>query len=596
MIKKYTKARPEPRKDTRPNGKSRNGKSPTGPKAASGTTRTQGGTRDPFRRITPSPREKNTLEPCFLKAKRTPEIINPAPGGSKSPEVIELEDGEIPPVVEVNPEPNDMGGKASVPRVLRRVADAIEVEEGEIRDGSPLPEEVPLPRDSGTGSTSDVSHVTPRTWKKNDGKGVKGRARRLLPTPSRSSGIPDTEQSPDGDFSPPEARRQLAADFQRLSSRPTIRDIRGGPPSEPARRREMTRHRLPPFKDRRIVSLPDLEELRYRGCRTYEWRKRGGSLGREGRITPRDFRQRIVPKKRELRQDGVVSQREGRIMQERRKRSRDSGETKRRQLPRRGSPFPVVDLTEDEDEGRPTVADRRRALDALEAVGARYQELLEKFAHDYGSEDDERSQGRKKKPRVLSIPGEVSRDETGVRRPGFPVVAPRSPCYVPRPVVPPTRGGLDPLVIDEDNDAVQVRRSGSVAQGGGGPQAPQSPPPVPSPTEGSLLPPPRMRSPPVPLPEPRPRPMLGPMPARQPPPPQRPPGPTPRPDGPPPRALRPRVRAPPPGEPRGRGGMPGTGSRATQKRRLRRERAELFAAAAAAAARFDGSSPPPLDG
>ena len=204
-------------------------------------------------------------------------------------------------------------------------------------------------------------------------------------------------------------------------------------------------------------------------------------MGREGRITPRDFRQGIIPKKRELRQDGMVSRREGRILQERRKRSRDSGEPRHRQQPLHDPPFPVVDLTEDEEDDKPIVADRQRALDALQATGARYQRLLDRFAHEYGSEEDEKEQGKQKKPRVLNVKGELPRDESGVRQPGFPVAAPQQPCFARRPLAPPAGGDLEPLVIDEDYNAVQVQRSGSMEREDRDPQAPQSPPPVPPP-------------------------------------------------------------------------------------------------------------------
>ena len=45
-------------------------------------------------------------------------------------------------------------------------------------------------------------------------------------------------------------------------------------------------------------------------------------------------------------------------LKERRKRSRGSGESKGRPLSRREPPFPVIDLTEDEADDKPTVADR----------------------------------------------------------------------------------------------------------------------------------------------------------------------------------------------------------------------------------------------
>ena len=263
---------------------------------------------------------------------------------------------------------------------------------------------------------------------------------------------------------------------------------------------------------------------------------------------------------------------------------------------------------------------RQRALKDLRAAGARYQALLDQFASKYGDSEEE-DKPAPKKPRVIPIPGLVPRTEEGPGRPGLPPVAPQPPSRGPRPASrrsEPTSSSTEELPAggteearDDDLDAVQVRPAEPVegqshsfpdteseTTGEPAPQQPvpdlESPPGLslrgcasPNPTPpgqphlgGSGSPPPPIlpyRRPPTPsdpLRERGDRELANPR--RQSPAP-----------GAPPRALRPRVRAPPPGEHRGGcGGLPGTGSWATRQRRLRRKRAEMFAAAAEAAGRM----------
>ena len=84
---------------------------------------------------------------------------------TKSPEVIEIEDGEIPAIDDaslarkVAPQKTDMGKKMSLPQVLRTFADALE--EGEIAETGP----------GATESSRDQNKESPaKTWKKNGGK------------------------------------------------------------------------------------------------------------------------------------------------------------------------------------------------------------------------------------------------------------------------------------------------------------------------------------------------------------------------------------------------------------------------------------------
>ena len=120
-----------------------------------------------------------------------------------------------------------MGKALSLPKVLRTVADALE--ERELED-SPSSQGPDAP------GCSEGASVGPqpaeKTWKKNGGRNVKGRA--------AAGRVDESTKRPEG----------------RGRSRPLL-----------------------PFADWKFKSLPDLEDLYYHG-QTYEWRKRGGSLGR----------------------------------------------------------------------------------------------------------------------------------------------------------------------------------------------------------------------------------------------------------------------------------------------------------------------------
>ena len=234
-----------------------------------------------------------------------------------------------------------------------------------------------------------------KVWKKNDGKGVKGRARtQSQGTSEHSRQPPSTESS-----SLEELRESLEA-----QQRP-----------------------LEPFKDRRINSLPNLESLQYQGC-TYEWRKRGGSVGRHGRITPKDFRPSLTPQLRVLRMEGVVSTHERHILEERKQKQSRARSACCQPVPAR-RPAPIIDLTEEsEEEEVHEIADRREALTSLQKAGAKYQALLDQFARKYGDDKDlvEAKQARKK-PKWSFPPGFVTWDEPGYRRPGLPPSAPQPP-------------------------------------------------------------------------------------------------------------------------------------------------------------------------
>ena len=329
-------------------------------------------------------------------------------------------------------------------------------------------------------------------------------------------------------------------------------------------------------------------------------------MGRQGLVTPRDFRPALMPQPRVLRSEGVVAARERRIVseREREKEKRPSSRTQPREVP-------VIDLTEETDRDN-----RSAALAALRDAGAKYRALLDQFAGQFESEGeiDEVKPPRKKKPRVLSIPGLVSRDESGPGRLGLPPVAPQPPCS--GPLFWTRRGGAaarygggpsscegGTVEEDEDEEAIQIRKAEPMLetpapgvpaktreQAIGTPAAqmdssfgefsPGTPRGVARPPEGvgGVRHPGtargRTRGPlPLPIPYPGARPRGSPPPL----PPLRPQD---RADV--RRALRPRIRAPEP-EARGRGGPPGSGSRTTQMRRMRRERAEWFAARTEAA-------------
>ena len=166
---------------------------------------------------TPGPKIAEQPKNCGSVTNQTPE-----------PELIELEDGEISPVSKRDQErPDKMGKTLSLPKVLRTVADALE--EGELEDSpsSPGPD---TPGHSGGASAGP--QPAKKAWKKNGGRNAKGRA--------AAGPVDEGTGKPEG----------------RGRSRPLL-----------------------PFNDRKFKSLPDLEDLYYHG-RTYEWRKRGGSLGR----------------------------------------------------------------------------------------------------------------------------------------------------------------------------------------------------------------------------------------------------------------------------------------------------------------------------
>ena len=578
---------------------------PVGRKTANQTRETIKTLEENRKRAREAPRSQNKGEPFEQYRQLKPKKYRPDP----DPEVVELEDGEICSETGSPPREAAMGGKVSIPKMLRRCAEVIEVEEGEIEEVPPSSPETSLQRDSGMGSAEGIVSPTPVTWQKNGGRGVKSRVRKSLLQPGGTcSHQMDTAGDRGGreqERKTPNARRKLAGELEKVAPRSPVPNEPG--PCKKARRgRSMVRHRLPTFNERKIVSLPDLDVLRYKDCRTYQWRKRGGSLGRGQRVTPRDFRPQIRPRRVELRPDGVVAQRERRIVQERKKRFRD-GERKEVSC---HSPVLVVDLTK---EGTPVaggVAARRKALEDLQRVRVRYQELLNSFATKFGGEEDD--DDKPKKPRLLSEQRGVAEDVSPAGPPSDDVRGSSSygeGTSEQRDHHQSNRE--DRLEIDEDEDAVQVRQPD--------PEEPVSPvylppygregvgdlplrPPqgvTPSDTAldlrrapaGSQSGPPPPALPPPPHPParhvlPRVLPDVRPAPPHLPPPGGvalgRRLGDATRRHVEPPRTLRPRVRPPPPVVllPQRGPGIPGTGSRATRQRRLRRERAEFFAAAA----------------
>ena len=135
-------------------------------------------------------------------------------------------------------------------------------------------------------------------WKKNDGKGVKGKG---APTPEASE--------------------------------------RGRKPREA----KFHQPRPPPSGGRKVKSYPqDLDKGAHEE-RDQPWRERGGSEGRGALRTPRDFRPGLIPKAKELRSTGIVWEREKAIRNERA--ARDSSVPRpsifpATSTPRQGAPPP----------------------------------------------------------------------------------------------------------------------------------------------------------------------------------------------------------------------------------------------------------------
>ena len=202
-----------------------------------------------------------------------------------------LEEGEITPDDEVTSLEKEMGNKTSLPRILRAVVDVLE--EGEIEENEPVliedtppPAENSRPAPAGARAEEPESTRPAKTWKKNGGRGVKGRAAK-------------NEASKSGED--PTRTRSIRPD--------------------PSLERLGTRKRpLSQFKERSVQSLPDVEKIVCAG-RPFHWRERGGSQTRGSRVTPKDFRPGFHPRKKELRSDGIVNQREKERVRERKERA-----------------------------------------------------------------------------------------------------------------------------------------------------------------------------------------------------------------------------------------------------------------------------------
>ena len=301
-------------------------------------------------------------------------------------EIEILEDGEIPSVDEKAPSREfKMGNQVSLPRMLKAVVKVLE--EGEIEDeDSGL--ENPTPRE--TPAEGNENPAAPQ-WRKNGGQGVKG-MKGLRNDPARVSG-----------------RRREA------SGEPSSRQIsaRGRP--------------LSPFRDRSVESLPDVEKINSAG-RPFRWRERGGSLARGSRITPCDFRPGYHPKKRELRSDGIVTQKERALVLERDSRKARKEGNRVSQTEEKGKPVPA----------KQPDRDVRKALAELEKAGEKYREMLANFAAKYDAGPDEEPLKKRARqddpPNVLQPPGPSTEDPGSCRR-------------------------VEPEETGSDGDAVEVRRA-----------------------------------------------------------------------------------------------------------------------------------------
>ena len=307
------------------------------------------------------------------------------------PDILEeetgfLEEGEISPSEEAASLENKMGNKTSLPRVLRAVVDVLE--EREIEEEQPvLPQEPAPPAED---PSRPLETETPKrarverekesarpAWKKNGGRGVKGRA---------------AKREVIGGHQNPERPRSMAPEsaLDHLGTR---------------------RRPLSPFKERSVQSLPDVEKIVCAG-RPFHWRERGGSQTQGSRVTPKNFRPGFQPRKKELRADGIVSQRERERVQEREEK-----------LGRQGTAHPVQTTgglgTQPHEEAKGVSG----ALSELEEAGTKYQEMLATFAAKYDVPRGESAPLKKKKigeeegkvPPV-SGPAKGSHEEAGPSR------------------------------------------------------------------------------------------------------------------------------------------------------------------------------------
>ena len=488
--------------------------------------------------LTTEPRKRALKKPKLDKKDSTkPEV-----------EIEILEEGEISSLDEESSSQKNsaMGNQVSLPRVLRAVVDILE--EGEIDSPPPPTEMVGRPDQRADPQEGEEANHS-RGWRKNGGRGVKGQGRPYGPDRS----VPPTS--------------------------------RGGSTTRHSDCQEPRRRPLSPFRERSVQSLPDVEKILCAG-RPYHWRERGGSVTRGSLVTPKDFRPGFHPRRKELRSDGIVSQRENARAKER----LEKLEKQRKEEPGRATK--PADTRDRKDElggsgGRkrrlePAKDDRmgvRKALNELEEAGARYQQMLAAFAAKYDAIPEGLTPPKQQKE------AEKPTDENETR-PG------------------PSRKALEVTEMGGDDDAVEVRGAEPDEDGtpswvrasttGEGPVFHFSPPlPVrrlPThpdervdlevPVMGEQEAPPR--NPVVPRqaeaqqilaviprerePEPQPLPNIirlgGPR------------------GGPPARIVAPRLNRvqPPAPDPLnrqgGRIGPPGTGSRATRERRWRRERAQ----------------------
>ena len=268
---------------------------------------------------------------------------------TQSEEEIEiLEEGEISSVEEeTSSKPGGkMGNQASLTRILRAVVDVLE--DGEIESPPHETEPNQFPEGRVASQTGEGTNRG-RTWRKNGGRGVKGQS------------APREQKGPVSLYS------------------------RRGSTTRPSNYQESRGRPLSPFRERSVQSLPDVEKLVCAG-RPYHWRERGGSMTRGSRVTPKDFRPSFHPKKKELRSDGIVSQRENARARERTERQeRQKKEHHVRankpneEKPKRTAPGNKKDQETAHDNRKEV----REALNELEEVGAKYQKMLAAFAAKY---------------------------------------------------------------------------------------------------------------------------------------------------------------------------------------------------------------------
>ena len=482
------------------------------------------------------------------KGLKKPKLEQKVPTASEE-EVEVLEEGEIPSVEErtSSKESGKMGNQASLPRILRAVVDVLE--DGEIE--SPQQETGPKqPPEGGDASQTGEETGRGRTWRKNGGQGVKGRNAPLC--------------------------------------------SRRGSTTRPSNHQEFRNRPLSPFRERSVQSLPDVEKIVCAG-RPYHWRERGGSMTRGSRVTPKDFRPGFHPKKKELRSDGIVSQRENARArerlerQERQKKEHQARANKpREEKLERAGPAGKKDQVTTHDRQREV----REALNELEEAGAKYQKMLAAFAAKYQIEEGPTPP---KKTKRIEGSTEVGEAGPGPSRGELTVGGRRTEGEVEQGnvTVELSRGDVE---MGDDEDAVEVRE----AEPEEGIPAPGAPvftfsPPIPvqglpqyhddsenMQTQRSEEPEVPPRSHEIQRAEESPQ-VVAMIPGRQEPEqqplqdPLRPEGPRP---GVPRRYAGPRldrVQAPAPdllNQQGGRIGPPGTGSRSTRERRWRRERAQ----------------------